>query len=870
MHYNQKIEEVFRELKSSEKGLTSSEAASRIEKYGYNEIEEKEKISPLKIFLSQFSSPILWILIAAIIISLFVREKIDAIVIGSILAINAILGFFQEYKAEKAIDELKKLASLKAVVMRDGKKVEIDAKELVPGDIIILETGEKVPADARLAEIFNLQTQEAALTGESLPVKKIIEKLKQGLGIGDRKNMIFSGTMVTTGRGKAIVTETGMNTEIGKIAHLIQTAKAEATPLQKKIKHLAKWLGVITLAIAVVIFAVTIIKAEGTIFEIFITALALAVAAVPEGLPIVVTISMALGVQRMIKKNVLIRKLPSVETLGSTTVICTDKTGTLTKNEMTVKKIFVDNKIIEVSGAGYDPNGTFSEHTKGLKTLLEIGALNNDAKLVQEDKKWKILGDPTEGALIVSAAKNGLNKEILENKNKRVNEIGFDSKRKRMTTIHIVNNKKIAYVKGAPDVLLGLCNKIYEDGKIKTLTNQKKKEILEMNEKFANQALRVLGFAYKGLKKESEEDIEKNLVWVGLQGMIDPPREEIKDSIAKCKRAGIKVIMVTGDFIATAKAIAKELGIEGEAITGEEISPEKIENMAEDIAIYARVNPEHKLHIIDALKKKGHIVAMTGDGVNDAPALKKADIGVAMGITGTDVAKEASDMILTDDNFTSIVNAIEEGRGVYDNIRKFLAFLLSGNIGEVCIIFLAVLIGLPLPLIAIQILIINLITDGLPATALGADPFEPRAMERKPKNPKEPIYKKLNSYLIYYPILMIIVTLALFAWFVKDGDLVKGQTVAFLSIAMFELYQAFSCRSTIYPAFKVGIFKNKWLNLAVLSSLIVILAIIYIPVLQPLFGTVSLTFFEFMTIILLSSIGSVYLELHKFISTYKV
>jgi Ca2+-transporting ATPase len=568
--YYQPLKEVLDELNTSEKGLSSSEAKKRLEKYGPNILEEKEKISPLKIFLSQFSSAIVWILIGAIVISLFIGEAIDAIVIGIILVLNAVLGFIQEYKAEKSIEALKKMASLKAFVLRDGKEIVIDAEQLVPGDIIILETGEKIPADSRLIEIANLQTQEAALTGESMPVKKILSILKKGISIGDRKNMVFSGTIITNGRGKAVVAKTGMNTEIGRIAHLIQTTEIIKTPLQKKLAVLAKWLGIATIVIAAIVFLSGVLKGE-SILEFLLVAVSLAVAAIPEGLPAVVTISLGLGVKRMIKRNALVRKLPSVETLGCTTVICSDKTGTLTHNEMTVKKLFVDNQVVDVSGSGYEPIGNFSKHTKNMDLLLKIGSLCNDSELTKE-KTWQVIGDPTEGALIVSAAKLGMSREKLEKENPRIGEIPFDSKNKRMTTINEVKGKRVAYVKGAPDVLLDLCQNIVINAQVKKLTPAMKKKILEENELFASSALRVLGFAYKELKHEKREgEIEKDLTFVGLQGMIDPPREEVKESISKCEKAGIKVVMITGDFRGTAVAIAKELGIKGKAITGEEI-----------------------------------------------------------------------------------------------------------------------------------------------------------------------------------------------------------------------------------------------------------------------------------------------------------
>src|SRR3989338_4965335 len=656
------------------------------------------------------------------------------------------------------------------------------------------------------------------------------------------KNMVFSGTIVVSGRAKAVVIVTGMQSEIGKIATMIGEVKPEPTPLQKKMDQLGKWIGKIVIAVAV--------------------------AAIPEALLAIVTMALALGTERMLKRNVLVRRLPSVETLGSTTVICTDKTGTLTVNEMTVKKLFVNGRVIEVSGAGYDTKGAFLWKNKQVKIdeielLLRIGALNNNAEL----KDGTIIGDPTEGSLIVSAAKAGLAKHDLEIEWPRIDEIEFTSERKIMTTIHKHHGEKIAYLKGAPEVVLRLCSYICIDGKVKKLTEGMKKEILETNKEFADGALRVLGFAYKTIIADKEH--EKNLIFVGLQGMIDPPREEAKIAIQKCEKAGIKVIMITGDHEITARAVAKEIGLVGKVINGQQLDEIKnLEEIVEEIAIFARVNPEHKIKIIDALKKKGHVVAMTGDGVNDAPALKKADIGIAMGITGTDVSKEASSMILTDDNFASIVNAVEEGRGVYDNIRKYIGFLLSGNISEVLIIFLGIVFGLPLPLTATQILLINLVTDGLPALALSADRYEPNAMARKPRKLDEPIFKGLNPFLVYYPIVMTITALLVFCWFYFGKDnLFMAQTAVFLTISLFALCQAFARRSTIYPAVKVGLFRNKYLILAALSSFMVIAASIFIPSFGRLVDMSQLGIAEFIFIVAISSIGAIAIELFKYYKT---
>ena len=867
MHHKP-IEQVLKELKVSDKGLAQKEAEERLKQYGFNEIKEGKKVSAAKIFLGQFKSVVLWILIGATMISAFLREYIDAIVILVIIILISILGFFLEYRAEKSIEALRKLASLKATVIRDNQKKSIDSKDLVPGDIVVLETGDKIPGDSRLIEVLNLQTQEAALTGESQPVKKDTSALAEKIPIADMKNMVFSGTIVVSGRAKAVVTATGMQTEIGKIAKMIEDVKPEPTPLQKKMDGLGKLLAKVVVVVAVVIFVVGMIFQDKPVLEMLKFAAAVAVAAIPEALLAIVTMALALGTQRMLKRNALVRRLPSVETLGSTTAICTDKTGTLTANEMTVRKIFANGRIIDVTGVGYGAKGQFLHKNKpaginDLELILRIGALNNNAEL----KDGNLIGDPTEGALIVSAAKAGLIKEDLEIEFPRIDEIEFTSERKMMTTTHKKHGEKIAYVKGAPEVVLKLSSYIYINGKTKKLTEDMRKEILEANKDFADSALRVLGFAYKTIVTDKEP--EKSLTFVGLQAMIDPPRDEVKLAIEKCKKAGIKVIMITGDHEITAKAVAREIGLSGKAVTGQQLDEIKnLEDWMEDIAVFARVNPEHKIRIVDALKKKGHVVAMTGDGVNDAPALKKADIGIAMGITGTDVAKEASSMILTDDNFASIVNAVEEGRGVYDNIRKYIGFLLSGNIGEVLIVFLGIIFGLPLTLTATQILLINLVTDGLPALALSADPFEPNAMSRRPRKQDEHIFKGLNPFLIYYPIAQVIVSLSMFIWiWFAEGNLLKAQTAVFLTIGMFELYQSLASRSTIYPAVKVGIFRNKWLILAFLSSFAFMAIAIFVPSVGQHLKMHPLELWRFMLIVAVSVSGAVIIELCKYFKT---
>jgi len=855
-YYTQELDDIFREFSTSEKGLSFAEAKNRLERYGLNILKEAKKISPLIIFINQFRNFIVGILIGAVIISLLIQEYLDAVVIAIILVLNAILGFIQEYRAEKSIEALKKLTSLKAKVIREGRVYEIEAQDVVPGDVCVLEEGDKIPADARLIEAINLQTQEASLTGESTPVEKDILPLEGNLPIAEQKNMVFSSTIITKGRGKAIAVHTGMNTQIGKIAEMIQEVKEELTPLQVKLKQLGQWLGILTVAICLFVFIAGAIK-TGEYIKMFMSAIALAVAAIPEGLPAIVTISLALGVQRMIKKNSLVRNLPSVETLGATTVICSDKTGTLTCNQMTVEKIFVNHEVIDVTGSGYSTKGTFSTTPAKFDLLLRIGSLCNDANLEGE----KVIGDPTEASLIVSAAKAGLLKEELEKMYPRVAEIPFDSKRKMMTTVHKLDNKLYAYTKGASDIIVERCNQIYIDGKIRKLTDADKEKIQKVNEDFAKDALRVLGFAFK--ETNTINPTEDNLVFVGLQAMIDPPREEVKEAIKKCKTAGIKVVMITGDHRLTAIAIAKELGITGKTLTGRELDEIKdLHKVVEEVSIYARVSPEHKMLITEALKKNSHIVAMTGDGVNDAPALKDADIGIAMGISGTDVAKEAADMILTDDNFATIVNAVEEGRTIYNNIQKFVTYLLSSNLGEVFTIFIAIMIGMPLPLLAIQILWINLMTDGLPALALGIDPPDIGIMERKPlKKEKKIVSARRFIWMLLIGIIMMVSTLGIFYFYHPKENLDYARTIAFTTLMILQMYNVMNCRSDHISVFR-NFFSNKWLLGAVLSSICLQILIIYTP-LKDIFNTTPISLSDWGYIFLVSSSVLVFGEIVK-------
>jgi Ca2+-transporting ATPase len=866
-HYQITAEDVLKILKTSKTGLTSEVAGKRLEQYGENKLAFKKRTTALTIFLNQFKSYLIAILIVAAVISALIEFWLDAVVILAIVVMNAVLGFVQEYKAEKAVEALEKLAAPKAVVLRNDRQVTIPSTELVPGDIILLETGDKVPADVRLMEVVNFKVDEAALTGESVPVDKVLDVIKNKVIVAERKNCAFMNTIVVNGRAKGIVIETGMQTEMGKIAHLIETSAEKATPLQKSLAEVGKKLGIAIVAICAVIFALGMFRGAD-ILSTFLTAVSLAVAAVPEGLPAVVTITLALGVNRLAKAKSIIRKLPAVETLGSCSFICCDKTGTLTKNEMTVKKVYVDNKILDIGGEGYIPDGKFTFNGKEfsakdehLLMALKIGALCNNATLYK-DSIWKITGDPTEAALIVLAKKAGMTKEALLKMYPTISEFSFDAIRKRMSTIHKGPHGTWAFVKGAPDLMLKKCTHVFEGGRIHKLTNEKRKELLRINEELASHALRILGLAFKELKdsKQSIDEVEKNLVFVGLAGMIDPPRPEVRDALKTCENAGIKVSMVTGDHRITATAIGMQLGLIKEGariIDGDELekmSDHDLSLICENVAIYARVTPEHKTRIVEALQRKGHIVAMTGDGVNDAPALKDANIGIAMGIIGTDVAKEASAMILEDDNFATIVNAVREGRGIYDNIKKFLRYMLSSNVGEIVAIFSASLIGLPLPLLAAQLLWINLLTDGLPAVALAVDPADPDVMSRKPRGPKEhTIDGKMISTVALVGSVIAAGVLWLFWNAVQSGaSMDKARSIAFTAFVVFEMFNVFNTRSD-RDSFVKGLFSNKWLLAAVAGSIALQLAVLYIPNLSRLFGVAPLGLQDW---ILLIGVGS--------------
>ncbi|MGE5775830.1 MAG: cation-translocating P-type ATPase, partial [Chloroflexota bacterium] len=794
-------------------------------------------------------------------ISLFLGHGVESIVIAVIVLFAVVLGFVQEYRAERAIEALKQMAAPTATVLREGQEVKIPAKDLVPGDVVILHMGDRVPADARLLEAVNLQIEEAALTGESVPVEKHTQALaSEELSIGDRRNMVYAGTAVTYGRGKALVVATAMQTEFGKIAKMLQDVETGRTPLQQNLDKVGTLLARAAFVVVALIVVLGLLRGQPFI-EMLIFGIALAVAVVPEALPAVVTISLAIGVQRMVKRNALIRRLPAVETLGSTSVICSDKTGTLTKDEMTVRKIFAGGQLFSVSGAGYIPEGVFSTNggspsapTSALCQMLTAAVLASDTHLIKDSTgTWDIKGDPTEGALIVAAAKAGLQKNSLDARYPRVHEVPFTSEAKRMTTIHQTNGCLNAYAKGAPEVILESCDFVMTAKGVQRLENGMRQEILSQAQNMAGEALRVLGIAAK--ESATLEAAEQGMTFLGLAGMIDPPRPEAKAAIAVCAEAGIRPVMITGDHPMTAQAVARELGLltnGGRVVTGlelEEMPDEQLAKEVEQISVYARVSPAHKLRVVTAWQVRGHIAAMTGDGVNDAPALKKADIGIAMGMTGTDVTKEAAAMTLTDDNFASIVAAVEEGRGVFGNIKKYLMYLLSSNIGEIGLMAGSALLGLPLPLTAVQILYVNLATDGLPALALSVDPPEKDLMKRKPRDPRTGIFTRPVVILMALGgIWSTIINLGLFIWAQNSGrSLAEAMTMTFVSLVLIQFFKAYNFRSDRHSVFDKP-FANKWLNTAILWEVLLLLVIIYVPFLHKAFGTYYLPLIDWLII----------------------
>ncbi len=905
---------------NTEQGLSSSEVLRRVEQYGYNELQERPPVPFWRRVLDQLSDFIVMILIVAAVISAVLGDWIEAIVIMAIVVLNTAIGVIQESKAEEALAALKKMAAPDAHVIRDGHRITIRARELIPGDIVILEAGNIIPADVRLLESANLKIEEASLTGESMPVNKQAGAvLAADAGIGDRRNSAYMSTMVSYGRGMGVVVGTGMQTEIGKIAEMIQEVEEEETPLQRKLDQLGKTLGVACLVICGIVFAVGVgrvllgitplppgMTLLDEIVELFMVAVSLAIAAVPEGLAAVVTICLALGMQEMVKRHALIRRLPAVETLGSATVICSDKTGTLTQNQMTVTQISVLDHEYAVSGRGYTPKGEFMLDGKAvqlrahpvLQQALWAGLLCNDALLEQSAETqgdYRMVGDPTEGALVVAAAKAGYWAKDFNQNFPRVSELPFDADRKRMTTMHKLANMNgvsplgvegdlVAVVKGAPDMVLDHCTHVQTAQGPAPLTDALRERILKANTHMASQALRVLGMAYRAVDSLPEEPtpglIEENLVFIGLMGMIDPARPEVVPAIQKAKGAGLRTVMVTGDYAATAAAIASEIGVlrpGGRVVSGRELeamSDADLSAIINDVDVFARVAPSHKVRIVEALRAQGHIAAMTGDGVNDAPALKRADIGVAMGITGTDVTKQTADMVLTDDNYVSIVSAIEQGRVIYSNIRKFVFFLLSCNMAEIAIIFIATLLGWPSPLTVIQLLWLNLLSDGAPALALGLERGDPDLMQRPPRPPKEPVINREMIVGVVVQTVAITATVLLAYWrgmvhFAPEmgtDPIRTAQTMAFVTLILSELFRAYTARSERYPLVKLGIFSNKWMQYAIGFSIILLLVVVYVPFLQPIFNTIPLEFDEWLEMLPLILVPSIAAEVQKWIS----
>ena len=785
----------------------------------------------------------------------------EAIAIGVIVLFAVVLGFIQEYRAERALEALREMTAPVATVIRDGAEQELPARELVPGDIIVITTGDLIPADARLIEAVNLKIEEAALTGESVPVEKNSAlSLAENAVIGDRRNLIFTGTSATYGRGRAVVVSTGMQTEFGRIARMLQDVKKEITPLQKNLARVGKTLAKTALIIVLGVVLLGLFRGQ-PILEMVVFGIALAVAVVPEALPAVVTISLAIGIQRMVKRHALVRRLPAVETLGCTSIICSDKTGTLTKDEMTVRKILFQGKdILDVTGSGYEPRGQFLQQdqpypvTDNLRLLLQAAMLCSDARLMKINDAWQLKGDPTEGALVVAGEKAGLKKELIDEQFRRLAEIPFSSESKRMTTLHQAPQGTTAYGKGAAEIILASCTRYQASNGVQALTDEMRATILNTTQSFAAQALRVIGVAYTPATDLALA--ERDMIFLGLFGMIDPPRPEARAAIENCRQAKIKLMMITGDHPLTAQAIAQELTLlppGGKIITGSDLvnmSDAELDRNIESIAVCARVSPEHKLKIIEALQRRGHVVAMTGDGVNDAPALKKADIGIAMGITGTDVTKEASEMTLVNDNFTSIVAAVEEGRIIFGNIKKYLTYLLSSNIGEIGLMVVVSILGLPLPLSAVQILYVNLATDGLPALALAVDPPEPNVMQRPPRKRSASIFgRSVVILMVAGGAWSTIINFGLYVWARQSGrSMIETMTIVFTSLVLIQFFKAYNYRSDKLSMFHRP-FANQWLNRAIGWELLLLVLVIYVPFFQKPFKTMALPLADWATIL---------------------
>jgi len=874
------VEDVLAALETSREGLLDEEVERRLQEYGLNELKEEKKTKWYHILWEQFTSVLVIILIVSAAVSGYLawlegEAMTDMYVILLIVIMNGILGFVQEYRAEQAVEALKAMVSPRVLVLRGGREKNIDSKYLVPGDIVLLEAGNRIPADCRLLEAVNLEVDEAALTGESRAVDKYVSPVQEDAGIGDQKNMVFMGTVITNGRGIAVVTETGMNTQFGKIAGMVQSIDVEPPPLTQKMDKMGRQLIKISLVLTLFVFIVLWFVHDRPLEQVFMTSISLAVSAIPEGLPAVLTITLALGTSRMARQKAIVRRLASVETLGSTTVICSDKTGTLTKNEMTATRLYAAGKLVEITGTGYQPEGSFYVDAAevnpiedpNLELLLRISALNNDSHIQEQEGSWVCFGDPTEGAFVVAAMKAGMDHKKLNKLYPRVGEIPFDSTRKRMTTVHRApDGRLVAYVKGAPEMLLERSTHILDD-KVRPITETDKTRNLKIMQDMAQDALRVLAMSYKELPQEYDlsnlevDEVESDLVFVGLVGMIDPAREEVPEAISVAQQAGIKTIMVTGDHKITAIAIAKEIGILHEitdksvleGVEIEQLTDDELDSIIEDVRVFARVSPEHKMRIAQSLKRIGHIVAMTGDGVNDAPALKAADIGVAMGIKGTDVTKEASDMILEDDNFATIVQAIKGGREIYTNVTKYIRLMLAANFDEFLEITVTAALGLPVPFLPIHVLWINLVTDGLPAVALSVDPPDPDIMKYPPRDPKEDLLKRFWRFILFAALVDFISDFIPFFWTYLDTITITGgnfelaettaRTVAFTSIVFFEFLLAYQCRSETKHIFQRGLegwTSNKMLFLSVVIGVGLQFAILYVPALNSIFHVVPL------------------------------
>ena len=885
MDYQGSKEKILEKIGSDpKKGLSSNEASSRLEKYGPNKIESSNKKSLSKKILEQILDPMVILLILASIVSMFTGDKIEAIIIIAIVVINAIMSIYQEGQAEDSVAALQKMSSPEATVIRDGKRGKVKAEDLVPGDIVVLETGDIIPADIRLLDSRNLQIDESSLTGESVAVEKDADEVyNEEVGIGDRKNFAYSSSIVNYGHGEGLITSTGHNTEIGRIATSLDTVEDKQTPLQRQLKDLSKKLAILVVIICALVFVVGYFRTSMSILDNFMVAVSLAVAAIPEGLTAVVTIVLSIGMNRMVDRKAIVKNLVSVETLGSTTAICSDKTGTLTQNEMTITKVYTDFKEYDVEGSGYTPKGDIShkgdviDDDSQIKLIMTIASLSNDANLIEKNGSYEITGDPTEAAMLTLSEKWDIVQEDLNEAHPRIDEIPFDSDRKMMTTFHNIDKNYYAMTKGAPDVMINNSSKIMIDGKLEDFTDDLKEKVLKENTKLAKQALRVMAYAFKpyeSLENEelSTENIERDMVFVGLTGMIDPPRPEAKAAVEECHNSGIDVFMITGDYFETALAIAKELGIaecEDQAMQGSDLnnkSEEEIREIVKTKRIFARVSPQNKVQLVNALQANGEVVAMTGDGVNDAPAIKNADIGISMGITGTDVAKDTADMILVDDNFATIVNAVEEGRVIFSNIKKFVNFLLSCNIAEVAIVFLSILFGLPSPLTPIQLLWLNLVTDAFPALALGVEPAEADIMERKPRDPDAAITSgETGKAIIYQSIAITISVLLAYVIGLKyifPNNIEGAHTMVFATLITSELLRAFSVRSEKYTLKELGWFSNKNLVKANLLSFALLLIVMYIPILRKLFELEFISW-QWWIILLLSFLPLVIGEIRK-------